>query len=221
MADDIHASNVNAGDHPEDIAVSRRLGRLSTLPVDTHRLDNLLRARIPRNVPFIRPWRIAVSGLIAATAVSAVVLFSLLVPHTTRASVSDLSQIYNQMLSVPSARGLADSQMNQLQLMCSASGGKMGGCCMQTLHHHKVACMLVKQGNQTVGVVVAPTGKLEFPDGRHIVFHGQSFIVRKAGKLNMVIESGRHHWICIMGTQSVRALLVIGRRIRSTNHGVN
>ncbi len=216
MAENIHNSEGSSGQGTGNLAVAQRLARLATMPVDTTKLDRALRAQISLPKRNVGTWRIAVSGLVAAAVILAALLIPLTVPHSSRASVSDLSQIYNRMLVSPLAGGITNAQKNTLQLMCPPTTGHLASCCMQTLHHHRVACMLVKRGKQTVGVVVVPAGSLEYPQGIHRRYEGGSFIVRKTGKLNIVIRSGRRHWICVMGPQRVSELMLIASQIHSS-----
>ncbi len=216
MAEQIRNSECNSQQDGDNQAVARRLARLATMPVDTTGLDCALREQILAPKRSVGTWRIAVSGLVAAAVMLAAFLIPLMAPHSSRASVNDLSQIYNHMLASPMSGGMTDAQKNNLQRMCSPQAGNMANCCMQTLHHHRVACMLVKRGNQTVGVVVVPAGKLEYPQGQLRRLDGKSFIVQKTGQLNMVIQSGSRHWICVMGPQRVSKLMLIANQMHSS-----
>lgn len=219
MADNKSTSDKDFGESPGQRAVSARLSRLAAIPVDTTAMDRAVMARIPRPRRNNWPWRMAISGLAAAIILLAVVLTPLLAPRTSQASVGDLSHVYAQMVTNPATVGAASPIGKKMLRMCSPRAGQMGSCCLQTIHHQKVACMLVKHAGQTLGVMVAPISELAYPQGRVVHKFGYAFIIPAAGRLHIVIRPGKLHWVCVMGYQSVNSLMAIAAQLRSVHSG--
>ena len=220
MTDNQPVRDVESGEGSGQRAtISNRFSRLATLPVDTTALDRAVVAIISPRRRYLLPWRLAASGLAAALILMAVILIPLLMPHNSRASTRDLSRLYERMVAAPSATGVGGGPTKDLMRMCSPEMGRLASCCLQTIHHHQVACMLVKHGKQTVGLVVVPAGELAYPQGHLVHKGGRSFIVQTSGRLNMVIRPGKQHWVCVMGLQSVNDLLTIANQLRPIRSG--
>lgn len=219
MTDKKIVGDENSGEGPGQRAVAARLARLATIPVDTTNMDRAVMRRISESRSYNWPWRMVASGLAAAIVLLAVVLTPLLTPRTSQASVRDLSQVYARMVANPTTGDVAGNVSKTMMQMCTPQAGQMGSCCLQTIHHQKVACMLVKHGGQTVGVIVAPLGELVYPKGRVVEKYGHTFILQSAGNLNIVIRPGKLHWVCVMGKQNVNSLMAIASQLRPVHSG--
>jgi len=183
-------------------AVSRRLARLATMPVDTSRLDAELRRRINRRRP--RKWlwfATPLAGVAAALAVMVLLLSS----GTPRLSAADLAGVYSHLTA-------AGQQFNEAGAMtmpmnCRLMPGETAGCCRQLVDHRSVACVVIKTHlSQPVVMVMCNVKNAGMPSGRVVTIAGHAEVLSRSGDINMVMRRVNKHWFCAMGRQKPSVL---------------
>ncbi|MFI5382410.1 MAG: hypothetical protein ACHRHE_24195 [Tepidisphaerales bacterium] len=214
-------NNDNSSDR-WDAAVSRRLGQLGGMPVDTSGMESLLRSRTggeqPRLRVWLRPMRIAASLLLAIGALAAVVVW---VDRGAHASASEMAQLHYDLVATMTPVDSIDAA-NDL-LSATASGGPgfaavpaehRHACCVKNIKDARVACVLMKSDNAYITMAVANADAVKMPHGQVVVKDGLTFHVQTIGKVHMVTlqRAGRH--VCLMSELPAERLIELGTKLR-------
>lgn len=186
-------------------AVSRRLSRLGSMPVDTRRLDEALRQQIDRPaqaLPMWLWWTTPLAGVAAALIIVLVMVSS----SAPRLSAKDLAGVYSH-LATSRQPNTGMAAMNNMAMNCRLMPGEMATCCRQTIGDKKMACMVIRSAKSRPVVLVACSNRrAKMPVGRLATIAGHIDIISKSGDVNMVMRKAGSHWFCAMGTQSPAVL---------------
>ena len=193
-------------------AISTRLARLNTIPVDTSRLDQLLRDQIsmPRkHRPFLVFGWLAGAGAVACAAL--IIAAALLFTGPPRLSAAELAGVY-QNLAVQPGVMLTGAQANSPVQMapgmvCMLKSGQIASCCRQTVGKYRLACVAVKSPSRASVVMVAGNaGKVNCPQGQAVTIAGHSYSLVVSGHINMLMRRVGKRWYCAMGSEKPGSL---------------
>jgi hypothetical protein len=222
MNDDDPKATETPGDLADrlDRATAERLSKLRTLPVDTSRLDQLVGAQLPasdhgarRTRPagawFSRPVRAAAAVLLIVGVVAAVLLSNAEGPAL--ASPALMAQVHDdvvsgrtpvmQVSSVDAANRMLGAQWPDSPGIPSMPADHVMACCMKSVKHKKVACVLLRgeQGGEPVTMTVARASDMSLPKSPTVVRNGVTYHVQDFRGLSMVMTERNERWICLIG----------------------
>jgi hypothetical protein len=190
--------NIQAEDHDEqDLAVARRLRRLSTMPVDLSGLEAIIGRDIPRPVSVtrrrltLRPVLAMAASLVVLVSLAGAVLLSM--PRPVVASTEMLSDLYAH-----NRTAMVDPQPEMTPMPC----------CVRQVEGRNVTCVAVMVGGKRVMMAVGDGKHFSVPDsaGRKSV-NGVEYRYQSAGGVNMVMAVKDGAWVCLMGEASIDELV--------------
>jgi hypothetical protein len=211
----------------EERAISARLAKLRTMPVDTSRLERALQAKLPqvhapRRVFWLRPVQaIAASFLLVAAIVAAVVLSTSAGP--VLASAAQMAQMHDdivsgrtpvmQVNSVAEANRMLDSQSPGAPALPQMPDHAMA-CCMKSVHDKKVACVLLKSDQVPITMAVASAADMKLPAVPVVNRNGIDYRVQSVNGLAMVMTEQNGKWLCLIGRCSADRLMDVAAQMR-------
>lgn len=209
-----------------DRAVSKRLGRLSTVPVDSAALKRRLARQLEAHTDHPAQRRLPVQWLRPTAALAAALLIALGVILIQDAATSpavaapiELAQLHRQVvagdagLNVQSVGDLQDAnrmiaaQSSGRAELPSAAPAAVQSCCLGSVHGEVVACALMTYHDQPVTLVVADGRDLCSMDGLTVTRDGRRYMVHEVDGLTMVMTQRDNKWLCVMGEMDAEALL--------------
>lgn len=205
----------------------RRLARLAAMPVDTSRLKRRIEAAIaeqrepsPAYQTLLRWWR-PVTSAAAAVIIALTVWTAVDTSSVAMAGPAQLAQLHYDV-----TRGLtpalpATSIEEANRLLAEQGAGQVAGqlpgevmsCCLQEVSGVTLSCVLIKQDQSLITVVVADGGAMHSPVGEAVERSGRRFTLHQANGINMAMigESGR--WACVMGQVPYEQLIEVAAQI--------
>ena len=223
----MNPDNLQEHEDPIDQAVSARLAKLRTMPVDTARLEAAIARQIPRpkraRLLLLRPIRaVAASFLLLATIVAAIVLSTSSGP--VDASAAQMAQVHQDIISGRTPVMLVDSIEAANRMLAERSPGAPSlpqvpaehvmACCMKSVHNKKMACVLLKDQNQKVTLAVANASDMNLPAAPAQMHNGVSYRVQSVNGLSMVMTQRNGRWLCLMGQVSPERLMDLAAEVR-------
>ena len=213
-------SATNAPDSPEDQALARRLARLGSLPVDTTRLEKILRAQLPAPPRTGRVWLRRGMAIAASLLLLATLLVGLLQERPVQASPALLAQVHQDLLagkittfhttSLAAANAaIAERYRHFPKLPEMPSGCGMACCCMKQIQNKDVACLLLDNQGSPVTVVLAARRAMCAPDCPTIQTNGCSYHVQSVGNLHVVMTTRGDCWISAVGQRPAQELIAL------------
>ncbi len=217
-----------------DRAVSARLARLRTMPVDTSRLERRLRAEIgdvgQTATPAASRLRIGWSRF-TKLAAAAVVLLAALVGvlvltsgGPALASATQMAQVHENIVSgrtpvmqvdsIEEAGRMLASQWPQSPNLPGVPEQHVMACCMQSVKSTKMACVLLKKEGVPVTMAVARSADMRLPSSPTRTRAGVTYHVQSAGVLNMVMTERQDRWICLIGELSEERLMDLADQLK-------
>ena len=193
-------------------AISTRLGRLGTLPVDTSRLDQLLRDQIPmprKHRPFLVFGWLAGAG--AAACAALIIAVALLFTGTPRLSAADLAGVYRNLAAQPAVTMTSGTASSPVQMapgmMCMMKAGEMVSCGQQMVGKYRLACVSVRSPSHARVVMVSgDVGTVKNPRGQTLTIAGKPYTLDVSGHINMLMRRVGNHWYCAMGSEKPSTL---------------
>jgi hypothetical protein len=213
---------------PIDEAMSARLARLRSFPVDTTRMDKALREQLPpaaTRKP--RRWAGQISAAAACLAVIFTLMFVTLQGRPVQASPNMMAQMHQDIVSgkVPTMKAESIEEANQA--IAAMAGGKgetlrlpeapdthTMACCMRNIGNKKVACVLLKNGGKPVTMSVASAKDISAPAGPAVEHNGQVYYVQSSGTLHMVSCRKDTLWICLISETGKDGLIAMAERLK-------
>ncbi len=193
-------------------AISTRVARLNTLPVDTTRLNQLLRDQIPlprKHRPFLVFGWLAGAG--AAACAALIIAAALLFTGTPRLSAAELAGVYRNLATqssvmLPGAQATTPVRMAP-GMMCTMKAGEMVSCCRQMVGKYRLTCVAVKSPSHARVVMVAGnSGTVNCPQGQAVIIAGRSYSLVVSGHINMLMRRVGKRWYCAMGSEKPSSL---------------
>lgn len=212
-----------------DQAVSRRLGRLRSLPVETARLDRLIQEQIPRPQGqdrqrglWLRPLRAVAAILVFAVLLGALIWSSSGGP--AMASTAEMAQLHRDVVSgrvpviqvdsIDQAGAALSGKWPEQPGLPEAPDSHVMACCMRSVKDRKVACVLFKNEGQPVTLSVAKASDLRSPQSPSLKRDGLQYHIESSDNLNMVSVQREGRWICLIGELPVDRLIDIAHGLR-------
>ena len=205
-------------------AVTARLAKLRSMPVDTSRLERLILAQIPRpqqarrdsHGRWFRPVRaVAASFLVLAAAVAVLLLSTSSGP--VLASSVQMAKLHEDLVSgkvpvvqvnsIEEANKVLSKQWRNSPEVPSVPQDHVMACCMKSVKDKKVACVLMKREGVPVSMMVAHGKDMRIPDSAVTVRGGVRYHVQSVGALNMVMTEREGRWVCLIGEVPTERLM--------------
>lgn len=222
-----------AGDGRWDQAVSARLSKLRTMPVETARLERLLNARIapavvatkPTGFRLLfahRPLRAVAASVLLIAATIAVLAFATS-GGPVLASPGQMAQMHEDLVSgrmkvvqvdsVEAANRVLSEQSPEVPAVPDLPKGHDMACCMKSMKGKKLACVLLRREGVPVSLVVAHSRDVRAPaptgqDGT------AGYRVHSAGRVNVVMTERDDRWVCLMGELPADRLIDLAGQLR-------
>ncbi len=224
------AFDPNEQEERVDRAVAARLQKLGNMPIDTARLEQALRRRIPKPASGwswrsfqIRPLRaVAASIVILSFIVTAVFLTTTTGPAL--ASASQMAQMHLDIVSGKTPVMQVDSIEAANRALAAQSPGSpqvpsmpaehVMACCMKNVKDKRVACVLLKESGVAVTFSVAAASDMKLPTGPFVSRNGVSYSVQAFDKLSMVMTERNGKWLCLIGELPADRLMDIAAQVR-------
>jgi hypothetical protein len=218
-----------------DQATSRRLGRLRTMPVETGRLDQMLRAAVPAVVGvdeaasssrwsigyFLRPMRAVAASLILIAGIAALLLVNS--SGAALASTEQMARMHEDLVSgrVPvtevksleeagqmlGGKGAAVPSLPSMPTGATQPQAHVMACCIKSVQNKRVACVLLKSEGVPVTMAVADAKDVRSPKSPVVVHSGTRYHVQSSGSLNMVMTEREGRWVCLIAELPAERLM--------------
>lgn len=214
-----------------DDAVRARLARLATVPVDTSNLERRLRAVMAHNGPEYNRWRLprAWRSLTAvAAAILVVVTVGLVLMNLgntpAMAAPMDLARLHAEAIksdsmmtvvtSVEQANRVLAGQWSDLPQLPTPTSGQLHACCIHDFMDSKVACLILRDGQTPLTMVVGRAREFRPAEGRTVERGGRKFTLHEVNGLRMAMTHQGDRFVCLMGEVSEDRLLEIAEGLR-------
>ncbi len=186
----------NESDSDLDLATARRLRRLAEIPVDLSTLESRIGAAIPKPAATVNR-RVSLRPLLAvAASIGLLVLISLAVILSVSKPVLASTEMLGNLYAHNDAMVVSTSADNPMP------------CCVRQVEGRNVTCVTLDVSGKRVMMTVGDGKHFKVPDsaGRKVV--GQiEYRYQSSGSINMVMTVRDGAWICLMGEQSIDALI--------------
>ena len=212
-------------------AVSGRLAKLRSMPVDTTRLERALRSQIPQPQPSrgtvprmsLRPLRaVAASFLVLAALVAVLMLSTSSGPVV--ASTARMAELHEdvvsgkvpvvQVSSIDEANKVLSRQWPNSPEVPEVPKDHVMACCMTSVKDKKLACVLMKREGVPVTLTVAHGRDMRLPDSPVTVRDGVRYHVQASGKLNMVMTERQGRWVCLIAELPAERLMEVASKLQ-------
>jgi hypothetical protein len=214
-----------------DRAMSARLSRLSGMPVDTSRVAARLRAELPplpsssqrQTFSWLRPLRAVAASFVVLALIGAILIGTASRP--VLASAEQLAQVHNEMVaghsssrvdSMDAARRAIAAEWPDAPAMPDVPKEHVMACCMKPVNDRKTACVLLKQDDVPVTMMVADADDVRMPESPTVVYGGVPYHVSASGATNMVMTKRDGRWVCLMGSVSRNGLIEMASKLSLT-----
>ncbi|MBI1369752.1 MAG: hypothetical protein GC162_13985 [Planctomycetes bacterium] len=212
-----------------DRATQARLSKLASRPVDTTAVSSRLRTKMIRcradnrsaifGFPVWARW-VGRSAIAASLLVAVTLLFVMSQSGSTvYAAPAEMVRLHRDLVAgrapvVPvanlaEAKKVIDSKWREAPAIPDQWDHNVHACCLRDVQSRQVACILMKQDNVPVTVVLARTKDFRSPDDGTVDYHGHKYAVLSRDGVNMVMTQQGARWMCLMGELSQESLLRI------------
>jgi len=209
-------------------AVSARLARLGNMPVDTSRVDKMVRQQIPqppkqRRVWFARPVRAVAASLLLMSAIAAAIVLSTS-GGPALADSAQMAQVYQDIVSgrvavmqvdsIEAANRMLNSQSPGAPSLPRVPESHVMACCMKSVHNKKMACVLLKNEGVPVTLAVASASDMKMPTSPVVTRKGVDYRVQRVGELSMVMTERDGKWLCLIGQLPAERLMDVAAQVQ-------
>ena len=215
-----------------DAAVSARLRRLRSLPVDTSNLERALSHELqPARPTMDRSWwtgplrpvrAIAASLLLVASIVTAIMLTASSGP--VYAQPAQMAAMHRELVggkgmmmqvdSVDAAKHALAGQWAQSPGLPDLPEQHVMACCLRQVNDKKVACVLLNDGGVPVSLMVADGNDVRSTRSSTITRDGVAYQVNASAELNMVMTKRDGRWVCLIGERPVDRLIELSKGLQ-------
>lgn len=214
-----------------DEAMQARLARLATLPVDTSRLERRLHSMMAATAPAQNRWRLsharrswaAVAATILVVATAGIILMSL-GNSPAMASPVDLARVHAEatqsekmttaVTALEQANRVLAGQWSDLPQLPAPTAGQLHACCIHDFMDRKVACLILRDGQTPLTMVVGHAREFRPAEGRVVERGGRKFTLNEVNGLRMVMTQQDQRFVCLMGEVSEDRLLELAEGLR-------
>ncbi len=207
-----------------DEAVSKRLRRLGTMPVDTSKLEARLRAEVAIPMQrrlWLRPMRAIAAGIAILAVITALFLSTSGGP--VLASPAQMAQMHRELISqqagimqvnsIDAANTALSKDWPDSPRIPGVPPEHVMACCMKSVKSKKVACVLLKNDSVPVTMTVANASDMRLPTSATIQRDGIIYHVQSEGTLNMVMTERHGRWICLIGELPAERLVELAMKL--------
>jgi hypothetical protein len=215
-----------------DELTQARLTKLASRPVDTSAVADRLRAEMDRQrddheaKPLVFPaWSRWVSRGVAAAVL--LIVAALFVTSQSGSPVyaapAEMAQLHRDLVNgrapvipvsdIAEAQRAIESKWAAAPALPDRWDDNVHACCLRDLQSRQVACILVKQDDAAVTVVVARTKDFQSPEGPTVQYNGRSYVAHSRDGVNMVMTQEKDRWMCLMSELPVEDLLAMAGKI--------
>jgi len=220
---------------PEQLekALRGRLARLAAVPVDTSNLERRLRAVLadadqapaPNRWHLPRAWR-SLTAVAAAILIAATVglVFINLGNTSVLAGPQDMARLYAQatqaeammttVTSVAQANRVLAGQWHDLPQIPNSNTAQLHACCIHDFMDSKVACLILRDGQTPLTMVVGRAREFRPAAGRVVVRDGRKFTLHEVNGLRMAMMQRDDRFVCLMGEVSEERLLELAEGLK-------
>ena len=223
-------SNEYRDQHDEalDQAVSARLARLRTMPVDTSNLDKAIRAKIPPSrrewrILSFRPLRALAASVVLVSAIAAAIMLSAS-SGPALADAAQMAQVHQdivagripvmQVASIGEANRMLNSQSPGAPTLPQMPKSHVMACCMKSVQNKKMACVLLKDEGVPITLAVASAADMKLAPAPIRTRNGIDYRVQEVGNLSMVMTEQDGKWLCLIGQVSADRLIDVAAQLR-------
>ena len=224
-------SQENTNSERVDIAVSARLRKLSTFPVDVSRLERQLQREIPKpQLPERRPLVMRlmrpVTAVAASMTIAVVVAAALLTSSSGEAfaSPAPMAQVHRDIVenrmpvtkvdSIEAASGVLAGQWPGKPELPAAPDAHVMACCMKSIKDKKVACVLLKSEGAPITMSVANASDMRAPAGvKAVTRSGATYHLVSSDGLNMVMTERNGRWVCLISEVASDRLIAVAEKL--------
>jgi len=227
----MNTSNSPNESHESDLdrATADRLAKLRTLPVDTSRLDVVLRAQIPAPeksrlsvVLQIGPMRAIAASIVVLATIAAIFIMTSGGPAL--ASPMQMAQMHADLVagrtpvmkvdSIAAANRALAAQSPQSPTLPDVPPDHVMACCMKSVANKKVACVLLRSEGIPVTMTVANAKDMKLPTAPTVTRDGVTYRVQASGKINMVMTERNDRWICLVSELQADQLMELASKLQ-------
>jgi len=215
-------------DEALDQAVSARLAKLRTMPVDTSNLDKVLRATIPSSrrewrILSFRPLRALAASMVLVSAIAAAIMLSAS-SGPALAEPAQMAQVHQdivsgripvmQVASIEAANKMLNAQSPGAPTLPQMPESHVMACCMKSVHNKKMACVLLRDEGVPITLAVASAADMKLAPAPVMKRKGIDYRVQKFGDLNMVMTEQNGKWLCLIGQVSADHLMDVAAQVK-------
>ena len=218
---------------PIDQAMSDRLAKLRTMPVDTSRVAARLEAQIGAlarptsgRMGLGRPMRAVAASILLLIALSAAFLAWSARPAVASAQL--MAQMHEDLVSGRTPVTQVDSieqashelaqqaQAKDLPSLPNVPAEHVMACCMKSVKHKKVCCVLLKSaGGVPVTMAVANGEDMRLASSSPTVQRGGvTYRIESFNQLNMISAQREGRWVCLIGAVPAEQLMDIAEKLQ-------
>jgi hypothetical protein len=212
-----------------DRATADRLARLGSMPVDTSRLEQSIRALIPPPARrrqqglflWAKPMRAVAALLLMIGVVAAVLLYASGGPAL--ASPAQMAQMHEdivsgktpvmQVSSVDEANRALTAQWPDSPGIPTMPADHVMACCMKSVKDKKVACVLLKNEGEPITMTIAKASDMSLPTSPTVERNGMTYHVQSFNALNMVMTERNGRWVCLIGKVPTERLMDLALKL--------
>jgi hypothetical protein len=211
-----------------DQAVSARLARLRTMPVDTSNLDKAMLGQIPSprrewRIRSFRPLRALAASMVLVSAIAAAIMLSAS-SGPALAEPAQMAQVHQdivsgripvmQVASIGEANKMLNAQSPGAPTLPQMPDSHVMACCMKSVHNKKMACVLLKDEGIPITLAVASAADMKLAPAPVTTRNGIDYRVQKVGDLSMVMTEQDGKWLCLIGQVSADHLMDVAAQVK-------
>lgn len=215
-----------------DRAVSARLAKLRTMPVELTNLEKAIAAQIPPpatshasrwRVLTLRPLRAIAASVVLISAIAA----AFLINASSGPALADAAQMADvhqeivsgkipvmQVSSIDAANRMLNQESPGAPSLPQLPDSHVMACCMKSVHNKKMACVLLKNEGVPVTLAVASAADMKLPAVPVQSRNGVDYRVQHVRDLNMVMTERNGKWLCLIGQLPAERLMDIATQVQ-------
>lgn len=216
-----------------DDATRSRLARLASRPVDVTALSARLREHVeaqretagPAELSFrLRLGWVGRGALAAGLMVAAGLLFVIAQSGSpVYAAPTEMVKLHRDLVAgrspviavsgLEEARKTIEAGWREAPALPDRWDDNVHACCLRDVQSRQVACILMRQDNIPITIVLARASDLRSPEGPIVERHGRSYVVRSSDGVSMVMAQQADRWMCLMGEMPRDALVDLAEQM--------
>ena len=208
-------------------AVAGRLAALRNVPVDSSRLERAIAGQI-RKPRFDRPaaWRRPVRVLAASVVLVSAILIALWLTASSgpaTADAAEMVQVHDDMVagrlpvvrvdSIRAANRMLNSESPGAPTLPGVPDAHVMACCMKSVQHKRMACVLLKDEGVPVTLSVASAADMKLTPAPTVRQNGTDYRVQHVGNLSMVMTERNGKWLCLIGQAPAEHLMDLSSQL--------